>query len=368
MRSDAMEANRPAPEPEKIEDRVLALPGIVPGDPPALFRDFIEKITPRLTLGDTSYSILKAFSNIDVTAEKVAQSLKSNHYYQYYFMQTIEGLSKRTEVPSLDGAVVLLGMQGSRNLVIALQLLRTVRGGGHAELDKDGKVKVAAKDTLRYALKAEEFLTSQKLPYADTGYAAGLIFDYLAALGAELVEDKKKIANYVEQVFLHGMKTAQIAREINEALPESSFTKYIFASALIHDVGKIAMAILDPAYFAFLDEVQKRDAPRAVRDFAERKRFGVHHATLGGLICHYFRIFRPVEKAILHHHEPYLLRDLNRNLYQLSALISLSSNVANHFKRVDKLDDPVLAQWKGLDLEDFRIDLRAVMKAVTRVV
>jgi len=347
---------------EKIEERVFALPGMSDVKVPDVFKSFIEHIAPKLILPKTSYGILQAFSNIDVTAEKVAQCLKANPYYGFQFFKTIESMGKRENLPSTEGAVVLLGMQNSRNLVVALQLLRTVNQT-HAEWTKEGKLKTQPSDIIKYALKTEELLAGKKSVYADTAYAAGLIFDVLTFIADTAVEDKKKMFAFIDAVYTHGLQSARIGAELAKNVPEFSFTKYIFSVCLLHDIGKIIMAILDANYIPFTEGLATKGLPRALRTYAEEKQFGVIHSLLSGLTCQYFKIFKPVEKAVLYHHEPFLIKLQNKNLYQLSSIVALASNMANNFKKVDKSDDPIIATWKSLEVKDFKIDARAMMSA-----
>ncbi len=179
-------------EDERVEDAVLALPQMKSAYAVPMLHAFLEKIAPRIMLPRTSYGILKSFGNIDVTAEKVAQCLKANPYYQYQFFKTIRSMGKREELPSTEGAVILLGMQNSRNLIVSLQLLRTVRGG-HPEWSKDNKLKFAPQDIVKYALKTEETLQGNRSAYSDTAYSAGLLFDACRAGSGRRQEEDRRV-------------------------------------------------------------------------------------------------------------------------------------------------------------------------------
>ena len=217
------------------------------------------------------------------------------------------------------------------------------------------------------ALKSEELLAGNKSGYADTAYAAGLIFDLLVLMAVDLSEEPKRVISYVDNVFSHGLRAAMVGVELGKSVPEFSHGKFVFSACLVHDIGKIVMAILDKTYLDVLEDCSKKALPRAVRQFAEEKRFGVNHAVLGGIACHYFQLFRQIEKAIYFHHDPYVLR-ANKGLYQLCAIVCLSTNIANSFKKVEKVDDPLLGVWKGVDLRDFRMDSKTMMDAVKKVV
>lgn len=366
-------AAEPTPAPKAaavtIEERALAaVPQIAEVKPSPMFHDFLKEVVPRLRLAQTSRGILEAFANIDVTSDKVAAILRANPYYEMQFMRVLESLGKkREEMPRLEGAVVLLGMQNSRNLVIALQALRNVRGT-HPEWSKDGKLKIQPQEVLHYALKTEEALAGRKGAYSDTAYAAGLVFDYLTLITEQVSRDSRKVAAYIDVLYTHGLKSAQIGAELSKGLQDFGYSKYAYSACLLHDVGKAIMAILDPAYLAFVDDCTKRALSRRVRIFAETRRWGVNHAMLGGLACEYFQFFRPISKAILYHHDPYLVRGGKAGLGQLASLVCLATNIANNFKKTEKADDPVIQLWKTLELRDFKVGVREMLNAVAKSV
>jgi HD-like signal output (HDOD) protein len=354
-------------ENQWVEDQVLTLSPLKAIKEPVLFKRFLEQVALKLVLPNSSFEIIKAFANIDVTSDKVAQLLRSNPYYEFQFYRMLESKGvKLDEKPTLESAVVLLGMQNSRNLIVSLQVLRLINGG-HPEWDKEGKLKISPTEILKYALRTEEILTRKNNSYADLGFAAGLLFDLLTLIANQRGVDKNKITSFIENIYAHGLKAALIATELSRFMTDMSYSKYVFGATLIHDVGKIILGILEPDYLSFLESVRKKELPREVRHFAEEKRYGVNHALLGGVACHYFKIFKAIEKAILFHHEPFLVKGLKRNIYNLTALICLSTKIASHPKKAENLKDPVLKLWKGPDLQDFKIDARSLVALGSKI-
>ncbi|MEK6705852.1 MAG: HDOD domain-containing protein [Bdellovibrionota bacterium] len=346
------------------EEKAFAIPGIRDVVMPKIFGDFFDKIVPKLTLPSTSRAILEAFSNIDVTAERVGNVLQNNAYYEYTFFRFLESLLKEQRTMSLEKGIVLVGMQNARNLIIAVQMYRSITGK-HPGWDKDQKLVIVPKEILKYAIKTEEFITSSKGQYSDTAYAAGLVFDFLAFIASGIEGLKSRLLDYIELVYKHSLRSAVVAVEVVNTLPNFGFHKYLFSSCLLHDVGKIVMAILDENYLGFIAEQRKHECPRAVRQFIEKEAFGLEHQIFSGLICHYLGVFRPVEKAVTFHHNPFLLR--RSNSFQLASMVCLATNIANNFKKTDKADDPVLKAWKGIELRDFNIDLRSVMAVINKL-
>ncbi len=355
-----------APVLTKIEDKVFGIPALSQTPENPIFIGFMRKVAPKISIPETSYNFLESFSNIDVTAEKLSSILKRNQYYENQFLTYIESVSKREDMPSIEAAVVLLGMQNTRNLILGMQL-NQVLTGSRIEWTKEGKLKTAPADVLKYSLKVEEALSGKKNQYADTAFAAAVLFDILYLTGLGLVEDKKRYQTFIDSMFYKGMISAFMAEEIAKTLPEFGFKKYLFGAALIHDCGRIVMAMLDKSYLDFLDRCEEKQIPASLRPYVEFKKYGINHAVLGMFCCEYFKLFSVIERAILFHHEPFMLRSKSKNLHQLASVICLSSNVANHFKKVDKKDDPVVAGWKGLELSHFPVDIKNVMKATTMI-
>ncbi len=355
-----------APKAEKlVEDLVLAVPAFKALEVPQPLQDFYWKLVPRISLDETSWRLLDAFSAPDVNAERVAEIIRCNPYYENFLVQAIKALGAK-EVPSLEAGVVLLGMQNTRALVVGIQMFRTVKGV-HPPVLKDGKLGFSPKDFLKYAMKTDDALTARKSREGDIAFAAGVVFDMLIMIANEYSEDKAKLVVLIEQVWAHGFRTAQIALEIAQDLPDFGYRRYLIPTCMLHDVGKILMALLVPGYTGFVEDCQKSGVTRAVRVYAETTRFGLNHITLGALAMHYFKMFQPVRKAILFHHEPFLLKTRNKDLHQLANLVCLGSNVANHFKKTENVDDPIIVNWKSLELSGLDYDKADLMAAVSRV-
>ena len=353
--------------PATLEDRVFDLLKMKePADNP-LFSTFIEKIAPKMTPPKTSTVILRSFANIDVRAKKITECLVNNPYYQHQFLRLIDALKIHQEQPGLEAAVVLLGMENSRNHLLAMQLTRTIQHT-HPEWSKDGKLKVNPEEVLRYALKTETALAGDRRGYADTGYAAGYLYDIMYCLTEEFSEEKKKVHQYMDQVFMHGLKTAIIGSELADGVPEMAFKKFVFSACLLHDIGKVAMAILNPDYIKFVEDSKKRWLPRSVRQFAETKRFGVNHAVLSAICCNRFKMFKPIEKAVLYHHEPFRLKEINKHQFQLSSIICLATNVSNYYRRAEKMTDPILDHWEGPEVKDFKYDRKKLVDCINKLI
>jgi hypothetical protein len=275
---------------------------------PSPFSRFVSEIYPFVHLPKTAQFILDAFSSRDVTAEKVSGALKNNPAIEQVFFQVIESVGKRTDKPSLEAAVVLIGMQNSRNLIVATQLLRSM--GIALEWSSEGKLKTIPSDYLKYALRTEESVAgpggvNAKAEHADLSFSAGIFFDIFVLLASrpEYAERKKKLLAYIEEIYTQSLKTANIAVEVVKVVPEFGYQRLFFAAALLHDIGKVALAFSEPSYQDFSDLASKKGLTRHIRRFAEAKKFGVNHSVLGAVICYSYSPFSAFARAILAEYE-----------------------------------------------------------------
>jgi HD-like signal output (HDOD) protein len=376
QKADARPAGLTGPAVEVLASQIPSvqkiLASLVAKKEPSPFARFISDVYPFVHMPKTAQFILDAFSSRDVTAEKISGALKNNPSIEQVFFQVIESFGKRTDIPSLEAAVVLIGMQNSRNLIVATQLLRSM--GLALEWSPEGKLKTIASDYLKYALKTEESVAgaggvNAKAEHADLAFSAGIFFDVFVLIASrpEYAERKKKLLAYIEEIYTQSLKTASIAVEVVKIVPELGYQRLFFAAALLHDVGKIALAFSEPGYQEFSEQVAKKGLNRHIRRFAEAKRFGVNHSVLGAVICYSYTPFSAFARAILYQHEPFLLSTRRKNIYKLTAVVSLCTNIAAQFKKTDKVEDPILGVWKGPELKDLKIDNAQLLQALARV-
>ncbi|MBL7716806.1 MAG: HDOD domain-containing protein [Bdellovibrionales bacterium] len=328
---------------------------------------FVNELAPRLSLKTLSQTILEAFATPDVKAERIVNALKLNPYYLQLFERVLKFRSKRKEFASLDSGVVLLGMQNSRNLILALQSYRSSHLA-HPELDASGETKFDPTQKLYFALRCEDWVNSipiKERPITpDVAFAAGMIFDMLHWISEDWItpilgkndresdefkEHHRKFRTYIQQVFTHSLQSAAIGFELMKRVPDFSYKKLVIPACLLHDIGKVAFAMIDPTYVKFQDGIKKLQTGRPLRFFAENQQYGVNHAVLSVMACHGFKVFRQMEKAILHHHHPHLLKG-EKNHFLLASIISVASNMASHFRPV-VAGDALVQEWLGLELK-----------------
>jgi hypothetical protein len=338
---------------------------------PATYSEFRDRILRNLTLSTTTQRVLEEFAGVDVTSDVLAHIIQRNQYLEHLLVSQVQGLGLKDTVPSLKAGVVLVGMQGVRDFLCAMQIIRKIQGK-HPMIGEDGKADFKAADYVKYALKTEEYVQVRKVPFADTAYAAGYLFDMLRYIGMEVFKAPKTFEDYVQEVYKQGLKSARLAVEIYKEVKLASFSKYVFGAALIHDVGKLAMDLLyagagKETYANFRAMVAKRDYGREVRHYWEQKTFGFSHEYYGSQIASTFPVFGSVEKPILFHHEPFLVKNQNRDTWKLSQVLCLASNMANNFRIPKDTNDPIYKQWLNSELLDFKVDRKFLIMLMSKV-
>jgi HD-like signal output (HDOD) protein len=363
-----------ASDPKRFDERLFAAPWAQTGGlgSGALFARFASEMLPLLEFPQTTQRLLAAFSTLDVKADEVSRLFEQNPYYEHQFRSFMASLGQRESVPSLTASVVLVGMQRSRNLVLALQMFRATTGQ-HVPWSADGKLELAVDELLTYMHRAEEPLASRREPWALSASIGGLLFDWVLQAAKARGSDVKALRPFTDAIFAHGVRTAKVAVEFARLFPELGGTRFLYAAALVHDIGKLILAALDPSYVEFHATAQAKGLTRTLRLHAERQRFGVTHEAVGSLACEASGALRPAARAILFHHEPYLIRREPQAAYLFAALLAFSSNVAGKFENLPEaepdrpLDSP-FSWWKGPELRDFPIDAKKAGAVVARLI
>lgn len=323
-----------------------------------------------LRLPLTSRKILEAFINIDVNTETVSRIVQRNQYLEVALLREIKALGLKDNTPTLKAAIALLGMQRVRDFLCALQIIRWA-GNKYPKIDKDGKVDFRPSELLQYALRTEEFASMRRIDYVDTAYAAGMMFDIMLYLGKDVFGASRGYEEFVAEIFKHSLRAARIGTEIAKSFKNLGFSKYVFAACLIHDIGKLAMYLLYPpttpnSYHLFLGDLKKKPQKREVAHFAEAKRFGATHEYYGAQMAYFFQLLRSIEKPLLFHHDPYLIRS-NRDVFNFACLISLASNMANNFRSPKDSKDPVYEAWFTSEMSDFRVDPKLLLLIMAKI-
>lgn len=101
----------------------------------------------------------------------------------------------------------------------------------------------------------------------------------------------------VKAFWAHGLHIAVCAKCLAKAThlePETAFT-----AGLLHDIGLLMMALIDPDSMQGIQP--EEGSPASLK--REIEVYGMHHARVGGLVCNYWHLPTQIAEAISHHHD-----------------------------------------------------------------
>lgn len=127
----------------------------------------------------------------------------------------------------------------------------------------------------------------------------------------------------------HSFNTALLAIHMNRMF-HFGFTGEEFTAGLMHDFGRILMALIAPDRYQEIDPMSFDESPEILDH--ERALFGTDHCCLGAWYAAQQKLPVPLPEVILHHHRPELA-DHGR---KLTTLIAAADHMANHLQRYEE--------------------------------
>jgi len=244
------------------------------------------------------HQIQKVINDPDCSAAKIAAILAEDPAMSVKVLKLTNsafyGLSR--EVNSVKQAVVIVGIEAIKNLVLSASVLDMFKG---KDIDQEAQEKF-----WRHSLA--------------TGYCCRILSRKLQSRGI------------IDQ------ETA-------------------FSAGLLHDLGKIVFSCFLKDEFKLLNEA--RDLDRTSQDFElENKTLGFNHSQIGGFLAVLWKLPQILGEAITYHHNPQELIDENPLVY----LVHISNYIAKKtfYDRDDQafighLDPEVL---KKMEIEEEQLE------------
>jgi putative nucleotidyltransferase with HDIG domain len=129
------------------------------------------------------------------------------------------------------------------------------------------------------------------------------------AMVTQIIEDFQKVVEQQQfpwrQFWRHSIATALLTREITN-LVQSKDDEIDYVAGLMHDVGKIVMALAFPEHFSEIYQHRAEEAGDLMR--TERELLGVDHADLGAMYLRKQRLPEVYVEIVQYHHAPLLAR------------------------------------------------------------
>ncbi len=139
-------------------------------------------------------------------------------------------------------------------------------------------------------------------------------------------------ALFMERFWFHSVCTGVAAKQfaIIKEIPDTEREQY-FVGGLLHDLGKIPLAHMFPvAYNEIIKPGSTGHVPASVD---ENKAFGMNHARVGGIIAKKWRLGEIMTDCLEFHHEPQSSNPKTRLTVQIIAMANLFSNFFSTFHK-----------------------------------
>lgn len=129
----------------------------------------------------------------------------------------------------------------------------------------------------------------------------------------------------------HSFNTALLAVHLNRML-QFGFQGEEFTAGLMHDFGRILIAIVAPDRFQEIDPMGFEESPETLE--RERALIGTDHCRLGAWYAKQQKLPSALSDVILNHHQPELAEEGK----VLATLIATADHMANHLQRFEEAD------------------------------
>lgn len=321
-----------------------------------------------LRLGPTARDTLQEFIDIDVSADDLVRILNRNQAYRDLFsrfvnQKTGRSTSKEGETPEdspTHRLISLLGMIGSRNLILSLRMHRNAEGS--FPVDAEGGVNIKASEYLKRSMEFEELFTRNKLEYSETAFAVGTYYDWFFRVKAK---DKafKKQESFLQEIWKRAQKTALVAYFLAQKVPACPH-KYALAAGALSQAGRLQMALRFSDYAEFEAELEEKKLGHVARLILERDKFQISQEELGAYSLFFYDVFLPVEPAVRFFREPYCLKGGDQGQYTLALVVSLAEAMARSWKIPADEKDPVLQEWASPWSKELKLKPAALIETM----
>jgi hypothetical protein len=322
-----------------------------------------------LKLGPTARDTLQEFIDIDVSADDLVRILNRNQAYRDLFSRFVnkktgkqpkEGEAEKEGSPT-HRLIALLGMIGSRNLILSLRMHRNAEG--KFPIDAEGNVDLKAAEYLNRAMEIEESFVRNKLEYSETAFAAASYYDWFLRTQAKHPTFKKQ-EPYLQEIWKRGQRAGLIAYLLAQKVVGST-PKFAIAAGMLSQVGRLHMALRFGAdYSDFETKIDAQKLNHVARLLQERDRFGLAHEEMASYSLFFYDVFQELEPCIRFYREPYCLKGGDHGQYTMALVLSLADSMARSWKIPVDEKDPTLAEWAAPWTKELRLRPQALIECM----
>lgn len=315
-----------------------------------------------LRIGGTVRETLQEFVDIDVTAGDLVRILRKNQAYRELFSRFVNQKNKSVDnSDAKEGApppipthrlIGLLGMIGSRNLIIALRMHKQLEGS--FPITEEGNVDLQVGHYLKRATDIEEIFLKSKLEYSEVAYSAGVYFDWIQGILSKHPQFKKTLEPYCQDVWNQAYRTGLISYFLAKTVSGVS-PKFALAAGFLLHGGKLFLAAAYPEYPEWEKAANNPKLSPHGKKVLELERFAWNFEEVSAHSLFYFDLYRSLREVVAISREPFLAKGKDPQLYKFASLLYLAQAMASSWKIPANEKDPLFQEWAHPSLKQLKL-------------
>ena len=155
----------------------------------------------------------------------------------------------------------------------------------------------------------------------------------------------------VADLWLHSMGVAFVMLSIARAMPAAKRFEddHVFLAGLLHDIGYLALAFVDPARSDKLHKQLITEPNRLMLDI-ERELLGSNHAELGAELARQWNLPEDIVEVVRYHHSPQLAQSEGGS--ELAKMVNLAEKLLPSFGIREHTEGEISrAEWLALGID-----------------
>jgi HD-like signal output (HDOD) protein len=290
-----------------------------------IYKNVLEPVTP----GPTALSLLQRVVANDDEGDAYENALRLDRFFTAQTVTLASAALKKSVVKSLSHATALFGKETIRNFVFGHSLQRIQ----NQYADKNVENINQAKDSLKCALAAEELAVKNKSEYAGLVFGSAYIFDLLQ----QKISSTPELAHlqpFFDKTWRHCLRTGILAHAFTHHESVTvKLNRLAFAGGILHDVGKIVLAIYQPQIYEEILKKFEEAQPSSVMDDRfqaeiESNNFQIAHPEIGALLCSHFEFISELESVVDFHHDFSVLKTRDPDGFLLAHFVNVADRIA----------------------------------------
>lgn len=308
-------------------------------------RELYNAVLRKFEPAPMAYDILNCIMSGSDKAEDYEVILRTDRFITSTICNKASEPMKKTVVRSLGHAFVLMGAQKTRNGVLGHILQRVVSENA----DKTFQSFEEAEKKVKYAMAAEEQAKKVNNEYLGLAYSSGYLYDLAANALSQDNNVAATVSPLLESTWKHGLNTATIAWSL--ATHERiliTFRKHIFGAGLVHDFGKVGLAMMAPEDYKgilakFEEEKKINISDDSYESTHEKNVFDLSHEEVGSLILFHSRLLQELEQEVDFHHNLSLLKSRSPDGFLAGAILNVADRIST-----------LMANKSNFEIDDFK--------------